>query len=323
MSLVTRLIHLGGPVIDYVYRVPGLPQSGADVTATSCSRLPGGAANMMVAARRTGLRSACGGYLGTGPDGDALRAFMAGEGIDALLPPIDGIDSGNSVVLITPDAERSFVSWPGAEAYGTDPSAIRALLRPSDVIAVSGYTLSYPASCEAILALIESLEDDAAVIFDPSPVIGAVPADALVRILARTTWMSANVREISALAGGEGAHAAARRLLSEMMRRAQGIVIRDGAAGAYLLEAGGASAEISGFPVEAVDSNGAGDTHLGAFVGALAHGLGSEQAVRYANAASAISATRHGGATGPTRDEVARFLFEQASGLANNRRNVK
>lgn len=309
--------------MDYVYPVPRLPEAGADVTAAACARLPGGAVNMMVAGRRTGLTTACGGYLGTGPDGDALRAFLAREGIDVLLPPLEGIDSGNSVVLVTPDAERSFVSWPGAEAHAPDLDALRPLLRAGDVVAISGYVLSYPLSCEAVLALVEGIGDEIAVILDPTPVIGAVPGDALGRILARATWLTANARELAALTGGEGTPEAARRLLSDRMARAWGIVIRDGAAGAHLVEAGGEGAAIAGFPAEAVDTNGAGDTHSGAFISALARGMGPAAAVRYANAAAAIAVTRQGGAAGPGHDEIARFLSGRGlvggSGLAASR----
>ena len=67
-----------------------------------------------------------------------------------------------------------------------------------------------------------------------------------------------------------------------------------------------------GFAVEAVDTNGAGDTHTGVFLAALAAGAGPAEAVRLANAAAALSVTRHGPATGPTRAELAEFLASRA-----------
>ena len=319
---MARLVHLGGAVMDYVYRVPALPESGADVTAQTFARLPGGAVNMMVASRRTGLATACGGYLGTGPDGDALGAFLAGEGIDVLLPRYEAMDSGNSVVLITPDAERSFVSWPGAEAQADNLDALAPLLRSGDVIAVSGYVLLSPGCGEAVVTLIENLDEGISVVFDPAPVIDDVPPSVLATILARATWVSANQRELSILGGGGAMPEVALRLLSGRMGRAEGIVIRAGAAGAHLVEASGNTAEIAGFPVDAVDTNGAGDTHTGAFISALARGLSSRDAVRYANAAAAISVTRHGGPMAPGHHEIEGFLSLRTSGLAQNQGNV-
>ncbi|HEX9518227.1 MAG TPA: PfkB family carbohydrate kinase, partial [Streptosporangiaceae bacterium] len=57
-----------------------------------------------------------------------------------------------------------------------------------------------------------------------------------------------------------------------------------------------------------VDTNGAGDTHSGAFIAALAAGAAEIAAARSANAAAALSVTRRGPATAPTQDELAHFL---------------
>ncbi|TFF23201.1 ribokinase [Jiella endophytica] len=310
---MARLVHLGGAVMDYVYRVPALPERAAELMAASFARLPGGAVNMMVAARRTGLATACGGHLGTGPDGDALRAFLSAESIEVLLPPLADIDSGNCTVLVTPDAERSFISWPGAEARADGFAGLADRLSAGDWLAVSGYVLSYPACREAILALVETLDPDVRVIFDPAPVIADVPAEALERILARTHWMSANMREIAIISGAADLDAAA-GILARRMPVAEGIVLRDGEKGAHLLARGAAPVAVPGFTVDAIDTNGAGDTHLGAFVGALARGLSPVEAVRYANAASAVSVTRAGGASGPSHEEIIRFLSHRDQG---------
>jgi sugar/nucleoside kinase (ribokinase family) len=56
--------------------------------------------------------------------------------------------------------------------------------------------------------------------------------------------------------------------------------------------------------VEAVDTNGAGDTHCGVFAAELLLGNNLETAALRANAAAAISVTRYGPATAPTWAEV-------------------
>jgi sugar/nucleoside kinase (ribokinase family) len=60
--------------------------------------------------------------------------------------------------------------------------------------------------------------------------------------------------------------------------------------------------------VRAIDANGAGDTHAGVFIAALARGTAPPAAARRANAAAALSVTRPGPATAPTARELARFL---------------
>ena len=60
--------------------------------------------------------------------------------------------------------------------------------------------------------------------------------------------------------------------------------------------------------VTAVDTTGAGDAHSGVFLAGLAAGLTVGEAARRANAAAALTVTRAGAATSPTRAELDRFL---------------
>jgi ribokinase len=65
------------------------------------------------------------------------------------------------------------------------------------------------------------------------------------------------------------------------------------------------------FPVRAVDSTAAGDTFNAALSVALAEGAAMENALRFANAAAAISVTRAGAQTSaPVRAEVESLLAE-------------
>src|SRR5690606_28446736 len=89
---------------------------------------------------------------------------------------------------------------------------------------------------------------------------------------------------------------------------AAGVVVRSGEDGCFMQLANGDTCKVPGFKVVAVDTNGAGDTHIGAFVSALARGMKPFEAARYANAAAALSVTRHGGSSAPTGVEIEAFL---------------
>ena len=179
---------------------------------------------------------------------------------------------------------------------------------PGDWIFTSGYTLAYPGSRDAQAGFIENLPDHAHFVFDPTGIVGEIPTDLLHRVLARTDWLSLNRSEAAAIVGpGEDADMAA-RLVERHCARATGIVLRSGASGALLALKDKAPVFIPAFKVETVDSNGAGDAHSGAFVAALSRGLAPADAVLYANAAAAISTTRHGGPTAPDTDEIDAFL---------------
>ncbi|RLP22398.1 PfkB family carbohydrate kinase [Mesorhizobium sp. YM1C-6-2] len=305
---MTRLVHAGSAVVDYVYRLDALPSPGTEKTATSHARIAGGGFNLMVAGRRTGMEVAFAGRLGSGPDGDFLRAALAAENIDMLLPPADSLDSGNSIVLVTDDAERTFVSWPGAESVLGATDLVPVVLRPDDWVFTSGYTLSYPGSREALASWIETLPNGIPFVFDPTPVVLEIPQPILGRVLAQTTWLSCNATEAAAIAGTDEIAANAALLMDRHCPKAAGVVIRNGKAGALIRLRDGSSATVPGFSVNAIDTNGAGDTHIGAFVSALSRGEEPSTAVRYANAAAAISVTRPGGSSAPTHAEILAFI---------------
>jgi ribokinase len=86
------------------------------------------------------------------------------------------------------------------------------------------------------------------------------------------------------------------------------VIVTLGARGAYVANADRRQL-VSGFKVEAVDTTAAGDTFNGALAVALAEGQSLDKAVRFANAAGAISVTRIGAQpSAPKRDEIEKFL---------------
>jgi sugar/nucleoside kinase (ribokinase family) len=77
-----------------------------------------------------------------------------------------------------------------------------------------------------------------------------------------------------------------------------------GARGALLL-AGDQLVKAAAYPVQAIDTTGAGDVFRGAFVYALLRGNDPRDILRFANAAAAISCTRSGAIGGvPSLNEV-------------------
>lgn len=303
-----RLLHMGSVVVDYVYRIDALPGPGTEKTALSFAQVAGGGFNMMVAASRTGMKVAFGGQLGSGPNGDFLRAALSAEGIATLTPASTMMDSGNCVAMISGDAERTFVSWPGAESVLSPGMMAPVRVAPGDWVFASGYTLSYVGSRDALADWIEALPAEIPFVFDPTPVVSDIPRTILDRVLARTSWLSCNIVEAAEIAGPGGVEAIAARLLSNHCPSAEGVVIRAGAKGCFVWLADGTAQAVPGFKVAAVDTNGAGDTHIGAFVSALSRGVPPFEAARYANAAAAVSVTRHGGSSAPIDQEIQTFL---------------
>ena len=305
-SPFTRLLHLGNVVVDVVLDVPALPEPGGDVLATGSQTAAGGGFNVMAAAARLGLAVAYGGVLGSGPFAALARAACAAEGIEVLQPAKPGLDTGFVVSIVDGTGERTFLTSRGAEATLTvaDLDAVRPA--PGDAVYLSGYSLAHPSNAAALLDWLGCLGEEHMVAFDPGPLAGALPGDVLAPVRARAGWVTCNARESALLAGAADPGDALRALTGKLPRA--GVLVRVGPDGCLLGGRGFVAEQVPGFRVEVVDTNGAGDTHTGAFLASLASGVPVAEAVRRANGAAALSVTRRGPATGPGLAELERFL---------------
>jgi sugar/nucleoside kinase (ribokinase family) len=303
-----RLVFAGEAIVDVLMRVPGLPERGGDLLATSAEVAVGGGFNVMAAAARQGLPVLYAGGHGTGHWGDLVRAALGAEGIGLLRPPDPSRDTGFDVALVEPDAERTFVTSLGAESAGEPGSWDSVPAGPGDAVYVSGYGLVVPVSGPALAAWAAALRPGALLFFDPGPLVGDIPAEALDPALARCDWLSGNAREAELLSGAADPEVAARRLLDRTARA--DVLVRVGRAGCLLAtrDAAIAPVQIAAPTVHAVDTTGAGDAHAGVFLAALADGLPAADAARRANAAAALAVTRPGPATSPTRAELDAWL---------------
>ncbi len=303
-----RLLQLSGAVVDLIYRIDQLPEPGDEVLAKSVETAVGGGFNAMLAARRSGLAVVYGGGLGSGPFSDLLREALWREEIEALREANGALDQGSCVVLVDKEGERTFISREGAEGL-----LKYWMLRPIeagayDWIMLSGYALAYVGSRDALHRYLCSLPEEASLVFDPSPAVASIPESILADVLAAARWVSLNTREARQITGFDDPATAGEALLTEHCPAAAGIVLRCGAVGCWLCPRGQAPELLPAFPVKTVDTNGAGDAHIGAFLGALGAGAEPREAVRYANAAAALSTTRNGPATCPPMAEVLAFL---------------
>lgn len=88
-------------------------------------------------------------------------------------------------------------------------------------------------------------------------------------------------------------------------------VVRNGEHGTLILSSAGEVLLIPAPKVEAVDTSGAGDTHVGVMMALLGAGESLEAAVTRANIAAAIKVTRRGSAASPTTGEIDTWIEEK------------
>jgi sugar/nucleoside kinase (ribokinase family) len=297
-------------VIDLTATVPALPERGGDVVANDSRLTPGGSFNVLVATSRQGLPAAYGGAHGSGPFGELARSAMLDEGIEILLPPTAGADTGYDVALTDAGGERTFITAIGAEATLTAERLAALELRIGDAVHVSGYGLLRLPNRDAIVDWLRRIPRTVTVLVDPGPLGAQIPQDVLESVRARADWWSCNAREATLATGLADPLEATRALAAAAPGR--GVIVRLGPDGCLVAVAGaiehGGVEQVDGFPVQVVDTNGAGDAHVGGFLAALAGGADPVQAARRANACAAIAVSRWGPATAPTKDEVDALL---------------
>ncbi|GAB6902208.1 PfkB family carbohydrate kinase [Kineosporia succinea] len=298
-------ISVGNVIVDLVMRVPRMPEPGGDVIASGARTVVGGGLNTMVAARRDGARVVYAGLLGTGVFGDLARESLAGNGIQVLQPPVEGIDTGHCFAVVDDTGERTFMTHVGAEG-GLGPAALERV-RPvaGDTVFVSGYGLVHPSNAVALARWVPSLPAGVRVALDVGPLVDSIAPEVLNAVLRRTDVLTTNRREARLMAPSLKAGEAA----TEFARRwSLTAVVRDGDAGCWIADPGSPAVLVEGFEVTAVDTNGAGDTHDGVLLAGLMAGRPLVEAARRANAAAAVAVTRPGPATAPTGEEIDAFL---------------
>ena len=299
MTAVRRLLGLGSIVVDLVLHVDRLPEPGGDVLARSSATAVGGGLNALAAAVGAGLPAAYAGGHGTGPFGDLVRAALDSRDIPALLPPTADQDTGFSVVLVDATGERTFATTVGVEGRLTANALATVQPAADDAVYVSGYDLVYP-HASAIAGWVGSVPAGTTVVLDPGPLVGDIEPALLDTVLGRTSWLSLNAREAQLVTGEPGPADAMATLFGRAPGLA-GVVVRLGRLGALVGVPGAAPVAVPGVPVaDVVNTNGAGDVHVGTFVAALAAGNDPAAAAAVANGAAASSVSARGpGRMGP------------------------
>jgi sugar/nucleoside kinase (ribokinase family) len=314
--MAPRVIHTAQALVDAVMEVPRLPARGGNVMADSYQRYAGGAVTILLAAARSGANAVLAGSVGTGPNGDLVRTVLAEAGVEISSPVVEEMDTGVCIVLVEPTAERSFVTTQGAERQISVESLSSAAPVPGDLVCVSGYSL-VGRTRDPLVEWVTGLPEGVDVVLDPGATFAEVPAAVRDAVLARTTVWTGNAEESEALAGVDGIREAA-LVIESMLTPEVVVVVRDGPRGC-LVRQRGQETFVPGYPQRPVDTNGAGDTHTGVLLAERLAGASWSEAAARANAAGALTVTRRGPETAPSRDEIDSFLRDHAAGEGRKR----
>ena len=217
--------------------------------------------------------------------GARAEADLAAAGVSFVGPVVDDVATGTCVVLVGPDGERTMLPDRGANDRLPMAAIIGGLDPLPGWLHLSGYAILHEGSRNAgRAALSAGLAGGAVVSVDAASTapIKVLGADAFLAWIEGAALVMANDEELAALGG-----------LKRVLDHVGAVAVKHGAAGATWTD-GRETVSAEGFPVDAVDSTGAGDAFAAGWIAATRGGAGPEDALAEAVRAGAEAVTRSG-----------------------------
>ncbi len=296
------------------------------------AHIGGSPTNIAVAASRLGLRTAL--LTAVGPDlvGDFVLAHLVTEGIDTqYIPRKPGTKTGLAVVGVEPPDRFPLVFYRDNPAdIWLDVADVQAApLTQTRALLLSGTALSRGPCVAATLFAAEQAAAAGVTTYvdiDLRPDQWTGPdalREALGRLLPLVDVVIGTEEEAYALLGAEPETVFAGKRLSTMQiqeleevisaKLASGVVrtlvLKRGPRGASVFVAGNPALDVPGFPVEVLNTVGAGDAFAGGLLYGRCQGWDWRTSARLGNACGAIVVTRHGCAAAmPRLSEVDTFV---------------
>jgi len=300
---MNKIVGIGAVVCDTLMVTDGFPPEDTKMRAESTVQSGGGpCATGLVAAAKLGEKAA---FLGDLTD-DAAGAFLMADfgrfGVDTSLIEVKpGFTSFTSFILLNKKAATRTCVFDRGTLPGTVLNdAQKEAIKNAEILMVDGNDLA----C-AVEAAKFARENGTKVLYDAGGLYQGIEA-----LLPYADYLIPS-EEFSL---GHTGCATAEEAAKELYRRysPEAVVITQGKKGGIFYD-GEKIVSYPAFPVEAVDSNGAGDVFHGAFAAALCKGYPIAECCRFSSAVSALKCTRVGARDGaPTFEQVQKFLNERA-----------
>jgi ribokinase len=296
-----QVVVVGSTNFDMVVKAERLPKEGESLLVSGLKFFPGGkGANQAVAVARLGARTSLVGAVGTDIIGDFLLQGLVAEGIDTACVRRDpGRATGSAFIMLFPNGNNCIAVDPAANFNLTPADIERAkdVIERADALST---VLEIPLeTVEAALRL--ARKAGKLTVLDAGP-----PRYCPIEILTLADIVSPNETELAQLTGEEvrgrvSAREAAEKLLSWGVKT---VVLKLGSDGSMLVT----NKKSKHFPackVHAIDPTAVGDAFTAALTVELASGHDLEHAIRFANYAGALAASKLGAQPSlPTRSEV-------------------
>jgi ribokinase len=288
------------------------PKKGEEVVVRRITRVPGGkAGNVAVAAARLlgPNQAAILGGLGKDQVASDQARILKDEGVDASgLKFSDGVESGQAYITIDGKGENIIHTYPGANATIT-PEDIDAPVRRKLISESSVITIMDPPFETALKLASEAKRLNKIVAWDPG-VKSELGLEKAAKLLKNVDYVVANESETEHLAGTTNHETAARKL--QELNEDLNFIAKLGSKGSILyhrknrVTANALNLDAHGLKV--VNTVGCGDAFIGAFVAAISEGMSDLEALKWANCAGGLKATKIETRGSPSREILQKYL---------------
>lgn len=287
MTRKPRIAVVGSANIDLTTFTNEFPKPGETIFGQKFDLGFGGkGANQAVAARLCGADVFMVARVGSDLFGPATIENFRQQGIDAThVKQVKGLSSGVAPIFVEPNGQNRILVVKGANdsLRPADVDEAAEVLRAADCI-----VLQFEIPLETVYYTVAfARKHGIRCILNPAP---AQPVN--LAALEGLDYFVPNEHEAEAITSVsvkalEDAKQCAQTLLTSGIRR---VIITLGANGS-LLAGREQTVHVPPFPVNTIDSTGAGDAFIGSFAVFLAEGLSEDEAVRRANLYAALSTT--------------------------------
>ncbi|HYC24857.1 MAG TPA: PfkB family carbohydrate kinase [Roseiarcus sp.] len=289
---MTCALVVGDVMIDVIVRPEGPLVAGADRRAKIVTRPGGSGANQAAWLARFGVEARFVGRVGVAEHAAETESLRE-AGVEPHLRADESLQTGRLVALIDAEGERSFLTDRGANDALVAGDIPDALLEGADHVHISGYCFVDPRARSAAIDLMERANRRGVPkSIDP-------PSTEFLREIGPSNFLAwtrgadiafPNEDEATALTGA----ADMRDYLARLCANYSLVVVKRGARGAAAAK--GAQRWRAVAPsVAAIDTTGAGDAFLAAFLAARLAGAPTEKCLQRANEAGAAATLIVGG----------------------------
>ena len=280
-------------MIDIAVALEGPIAVGSDRRAKIVQRPGGSAATQAVWLARFGTSVDFVGRVGAA-DHAAKTGLLRRAGVEPHLAADPSRETGRLIAIVDPTGERSFLTDRGANDALEAADIPDALIERADHIHISGYSFFAPSPREAVLSVMRRALRPVSVDPGSAEFLREVGAANFLRWTAGAAMLFPNSEEAAVLAGTDDAEAQGERLA----RLYPLVVIKRGAAGCEAWR-GAERWRVRAPAVEVVDTTGAGDAFVAAFLAARLNGAAIEASLRRAVTAGSAATEFLGGRPAP------------------------